>query len=600
MAFDYGSIDLGLKNPFKTEGKITAARGIVVICLGVYALFAAASSVSHSTFSGWVMILFALGLLASGIMTTYRGISATLKYFVGRNHPTSLAHNHSNTSEHAYQEDTYVAYSEGTITDMLVGRKNATFVEPKGFLAHTLHSIFPSLIYMPYPIRNLAQRLCAAWANTAVALLCYGLVAFISLTGFIGTLGKQIFPVYSVVLTLGLMVMWILTELRLSRMADTRVPRLSNSEFIRTLIAAAVLPVGIGLVLKLSMVVAGTTRVTNFISYFSKLHNSVFIAAIIVGAALVTLIVALMLNKRLSLSNPKVEVSELRENWQESVHPNEIFINLDNLVMANRRYKEVPNRVYKELKPTLNEQVQAKGSFAGETLQEVQPKYKEVEVDQALNSTRIFSLISGNLLLIGAAVAILFSALSIAGVVTGGHTVTKVTQLFFIACILKALGSILVNASHLFFAEMMFESNVMYLKVEGTFTESKISTGNSIHDSTRSENILVRSSITPWIIVSRIVSSSFASSGSNNLEHPRFILEMHKNDHELDSIRNDLIMFLKDRESIASITSQRDLMNTSQIHEINKQTRAQNTAIPHREEEMGGYIRRQEEEEYPQ
>ncbi|WP_318488911.1 hypothetical protein [Photobacterium leiognathi] len=143
MAFDYGSIDLGLKNPFKTEGKITASRGIVIICLGVYALFTAASSVSHSTFSGWVMILFALGLLASGIITTYRGISATLKYFVGRNHPTSLAHNHSNTSEHAYQEDTYVAYSEGTITDMLVGRKNATFVEPKGFLAHTLHSIFP-------------------------------------------------------------------------------------------------------------------------------------------------------------------------------------------------------------------------------------------------------------------------------------------------------------------------------------------------------------------------------------------------------------------------------------------------------------------------
>ncbi|WP_305829353.1 hypothetical protein [Photobacterium leiognathi] len=72
MAFDYGSIDLGLKNPFKTEGKITAARGIVIVCLGVYALFAAASSVSHSTFSGWVMILFAFGALSKRY---YYGIS---------------------------------------------------------------------------------------------------------------------------------------------------------------------------------------------------------------------------------------------------------------------------------------------------------------------------------------------------------------------------------------------------------------------------------------------------------------------------------------------------------------------------------------------
>ena len=600
MAFDYGSIDLGLKNPFKTEGKITAARGIIVIFLGAYGLFSAAKTVTHSTVAGWIMILFALALLISGLTTAYRGISATLKYFVGRNHPTSLAHNHSNTSEHAYQEDAYVAYSEGTITDMLIGRKNATFVEPTGFIAHALHSIFPSLIYMPYPIRNLAQRLCAAWTNTIVALLCYGFVAFISLTGFIGSLGKQVFPVYSVVLTLGLLCMWILTSLRLNRMSQTRVPRLSNSEFIRTLIAAVVLPIAIGLALKLAMLVAGATRVTHFISYFTNLHNTMFICAIIIGAAIVTIIVALMLNKRLSLSNPNVEVSELRENWQESVHPNEVFINLDNLVMANRRYKEVPNRVYKELKPTLEEQVQAKGSFAGETLQEVQPKYKAIEVDQALDNTRMFSLITGNLLLIGAAITVLFAALSITGIVTGSHTATKVTQLFFVACILKALGSILSNASHLFFAEMLFESNIIYLKVEGTFTESKISTGNSIHDSTRSENILVRSSLTPWIIVSRIISSSFASSGTNNLEHPRFILEMHKNDRELESIRGDLVSFLKDRESIAAITSQRDLMNTSQIHEINQQTRASNMSINHHDEEIGGYIHREYEEKYPQ
>ncbi len=50
-------------------------------------------------------------------------------------------------------------------------------------------------LYAPISIRNLAQRLCTH-RLIPVALLCYGLVAFISLTGFIGTLGKQKFSLF--------------------------------------------------------------------------------------------------------------------------------------------------------------------------------------------------------------------------------------------------------------------------------------------------------------------------------------------------------------------------------------------------------------------
>ncbi|PPT10886.1 hypothetical protein CKA32_007133 [Geitlerinema sp. FC II] len=45
----------------------------------------------------------------------------------------------------------------------------------------------------------------------------------------------------------------------------------------------------------------------------------------------------------MDLVTPQTEVSEFRANMQESVHPNEIFINIENIVLANRRYKEVPN-----------------------------------------------------------------------------------------------------------------------------------------------------------------------------------------------------------------------------------------------------------------
>ena len=145
---------------------------------------------------------------------------------------------------------------------------------------------------------------------------------------------------------------------------------------------------------------------------------------------------------------------------------------------------------------------------------------------------------------------------------------------------------------------MQFESLLVYFKCEGTFTESKISTGTGIHDSTRSENTLVRSSITPWVIVSRIVSSTFAATGLKNLEHPRHILEMHKDEEQLSAIKNDIVGFLKDRESIASITSERDLGNASQLYQLNQQTRAMNSqSISHKqEEEAAGFLRAEQTE----
>ena len=99
----------------------------------------------------------------------------------------------------------------------------------------------------------------------------------------------------------------------------------------------------------------------------------------------------------------------------------------------------------------------------------------------------------------------------------------------------------------MFWGELNFNSLLMYMKTEGTYTESRVSTGMAIHDSTRSENVVVRSSITPWIITSRINTSIFATSGMNNLEAPRFVMGMNKNDGELKEIVDEIKAFLRGR-----------------------------------------------------
>ncbi|WP_221794570.1 hypothetical protein [Oceanobacter mangrovi] len=619
MAYDYGSIDLGLRNPFKKEGLVTTLRGLLETLMGVFLLIKAASLVKTNAGVGWILVSFGLLLLGTGIRSCSAGIIAMLRYFVGRNHPTSLAHNYSRSeSSTASEEARYVAYNRQQLTEMLMGRKNSTFVEPQGMLARLIHSLLPRLTLMPYPIRNLSQRLFGAWIKTLLALIAYGFAAFVSLAGFAGEIGEFVFPVYSVALTLYLLLVWRSVGTSIKRTADRNIKGMGSAELVRVIGGSILLPVvaalATGALLRMTNI--DLESVKELTAFLPDPHTVLYLGGILIGALVCSVLVGVMLSRRLSYSDPKVEVSELRENWQESVHPNEIFINLDNLVMANRRYKEVPNRVYQELEPDLKEQVQGKGSFFGEMIQEIQPRVTAMKLGSLFERCRMVSLLIGNLMYIGAAALLMLVAFKAAGLFAFLRSVapdsfahamrltssadfsdiaSPAVHLLLASILVRAFARILTNVAHVFFAEMQFESHLIYVKMEGTFSESRMTTGKGIHDSTQSDNVLVRSSVTPWIIVSRIISSTYAATGMRNLEHPRYIMEMHKNDEELEAIRADVISFLKDRESIAAITSERDLRNASQIHEINQQSRAIPTETTQKLEndQAAGYLQQE-------
>ncbi|WLQ11979.1 hypothetical protein O5O45_19815 [Hahella aquimaris] len=618
MAFDYGSIDLGLKNPFKLEGAVTAGRGAIQVFIALYLLVTAASVVKGDAASGWILMGFGVLVLSMGVIALSSGVYAMLRYFVGRNHPTSLAKNQSKSqASTAEEEKSYVGYDHQQLEEMLMGRKNTTFVEPKGLLARLIHSLVPKLLFMPYPVRNMSQRLFGAWVNTAVVLVAYAFVAFVSLAGFAGEAGELAFPVYTALLMAYLLFTWRAAGKPLDRKAEKQVESLGGGSLAKVIALSFIIPLIVGLALSWAMSQWKITRadVEGWLAQLPDLHAGFYIVGALLIAAVCSVIVLLMLKQRLSSAEPVAEVSELRENWQESVHPKEIFINLDNLVMANRRYKEVPNRVYRELDPKLDEQVDGKGGFRGEMIQEVQPKVRALELGELFKKLRVTALVAGNILFVVATVYTLMLAYALVDLYaftaqTGVSSLKEIwgtprfeewagllmscAHLFLIGFLLKSFARLLSGAAHLFFAEIQFESLLVYFKCEGTFTESKISTGTGIHDSTRSENTLVRCSITPWVIVSRIVSTTFAATGMRNLEHPRHILEMHRDDEQLQEIKHDVVAFLKDRESIAAITSERDLGNASQIHQLNQQTRAIPTqqTLAH-DEAAAGYLRQE-------
>uniref|UniRef100_UPI004048B6F1 hypothetical protein n=1 Tax=Rheinheimera sp. TaxID=1869214 RepID=UPI004048B6F1 len=596
MAYDYGSESLGIRNPFKAEGLLRAVRGLLVSLLGIYPLLQVVSLVQQDKTLAWIYAAVGFVLLAGGLRALGGGIFQMLRFFVGRSVPTSLAANVSK-SERETAKFEQPHYKSTDLEEMLMGRKNKTFVEPVGFISRLVHTLVPKLIFLPYPLRNLAQRYAGALIATLVALVAYALTAFVCLTGLAGNTGDILLPFFSFLLMVYLVISWRAAS-TVYRQAERRIETQGNLQLAKIMAFAILAPVVLGLVINFLL---QQRDIALFVVDMQNTELQTFavmpqLLLVLLFTALSGALIFLLLKQRTALVQAQTKVSEYRANWQENIHPRELFVNIDNIVMANRRYKEIPNRVYRELNPSLNEQSESKGNFSGEVMIETQPEFAPLEHTALFRQLRLWATLAGQVLLFVGPIILFYlltEAQLILSIVREFTAIAKpsdaalsqfivslfnesqfVISLVFSWLICHSFGRLLQNYSHTFWAELNFDSLLVYLKCEGTYTESKLTTGKGIYDSTSSENYVMRSSLTPWIISSRIMTSTFADSGAKNVEHPRHILEMRDNPQEMQTILDDIKGFLSDRETIASIKNAQDLSNTEQIYQINQQSRA--------------------------
>ncbi len=568
MAYEYGSTDLDIRNPFKQVGLVQAIRGGVVSIMGIYALLSVKGLVStNQKIQGWLMLAAGVVLLTAGLTALGRGIFQIMRFFVGRGVPTSLSKNMAKSEAHTVEND--VAYTAQQIEQMLQGRKNLTFIEPTDWFSRMIHTLFPKLILMPYTYRNMAQRVVRALAMTLIGFLCFGLTWFSGTTG-LSTISKTpILDWVALALTLYLIYTWLSIRKPLERSLQQNTDVTGVKGLVFYITVAILLPFGL-------------LYVHDEVQKLPKLHMdpNLFIPVICVLAVFVAAAFFFLLFQRMNQIDPKTEVSELRDNWQESIHPQEIFINFESIVMANRRYKEVPNRVYREFDARLFEEgSNDKGHFKGEVIQETQPVFRPVEQGVGFSVVRMALTIAGHVLLALAAYWLYRTVGNLEGfeaLKKGAEMDAKImgsVGILIMGLILWTFGSIMANFALAFWAEMQFESLLVYFKCQGTYTASKLSTGTSIYDSTRSENTVVRSSLTPWLIACRVVTCSFAGFGMKNLEYARHIIEMHKSDTDLATIVAEIREFIRSRQAIAGIGNEKDLESASQIYQMNAQTR---------------------------
>ncbi len=628
MAFDYGSDRLGITNPFRLEGIVIATRGALQTLIAVFLLMTVSGIIQQSMKLGWLTALAGFIILSNGLYALGKGIFKVVRFYVGRSIPSSLAKNVSRSEKQNVEK--FVHYSHQQLEEMLMGRKNVTYQEPTGLISRVVHSIFPKLTFTPFPVRNIADQLAGALSKTSVALICYLLSWFMVASGLVGKNADIVLTAVSFVLLGYLIFAWRTASANLNDEAIQRYRGEMSVKHITVAIVVSVMAPVIFVFLYNALwlpQIGKNPSVQNFMAlaetHFDSFSTGGFVFLILVLSAAVTSLIGLMIAARAKMATPVTEVSEFRDSWQELVHPQDIFIYIESNVMANRRYKEVPNRIYRDFDAHLLQEGRTsdKGQFDGETIQETQPQFVDIEYPQQFKLLRLSSTVLAQVLLFGAYLMLWFcikplneaiampkldamklmpteSAVQLfAPYVNSSLLVAKLVVTYLI---LSIFGRLLESYAHTFWAEIHFKSLMIFLRCQGTFTESKVSTGMGIYDSTRSENIVVRASLTPWVICSNIYSSTFAMSGVDNLEHARLIWSFEKNDDELATMIHEIKQFLSQRESVASLQNEKELNAISKIAQVNKQTRAlthdddDSTRLMKPVSEAAGYLRQQE------
>ncbi len=561
MPFEYGSQQVDIPNPFKFEGAAYTARAAVLIVLGLITLLTVRSLVADGErVVAGIVTLGGLGLLGFGVFAAYRGLFKMFRFYVGRGQPADLA-----ATVAAEQSVMPGARSGGAtgyrgiyqpeeLASMLLGRKNPTFREPEGWLPRLLHSVVRNLIFLPYALRNDAGSRFAAAGHTVVILGLLGLAWFCGITGLIPMAGTPVMSWLVAVITVLLLFIWLREAVRPS--GGNRNAVLRFTPFALVLWAAAAVATPFALV-----ALNGARPLPALpISPYPWFVLTLLLAGAATGYSLYLAI------RRAPRAQPPTMVTEYREHWQESVHPMDIFRAIE-ITLAKHRFQEIPNRVYVNDVPQLVAQgSQNKGEFEGRTLQEVQPR---PIADRRGDMLLRLGIVAGQILLLGAGLMMFAVLMQLATI-----SIAALAQALLGAVILWTAGMLIAHTSTLYVSEIEFESDLIVFQATGTFSESRLATGMSIYDSTRSENTIVRSSLTPWLIVSRLHTSTLTVSGSENLEQPRLILGMNENPTLTRDLVADARSFLKDRQIMATVNSESDLQAASNIYKMNERTRA--------------------------
>ncbi len=572
---DVGSKRQRIKNPLLPLGFLELIAGFISVYISIKLLLSVSGFVSSgSNPAAWLAAIMGIVIILQGAFNIFSGMFKCFSLVVGRNDPKSLAHNYANPDESQLN----MHYRDADLSQMLLARQNKTFVEPRCWIEGLYFSLFRKMFFLPLPYRNVIQGCLSAIINTVVVLICWCIINYIVSVGLVAKGNASIVTsLCTIVLGIKLFFIWR-AAYTVERNRIASPSNLSFSHLFMNIAFATLVPGAIATLFSFFSLPDSDIlkAITTFLTGYDWTYWFLCFSFLPLVAIVPIFFLCYQKSKEYEL---KTEVSERIVSWQESIHPREIFIGIENVALAKLRYLEVPNRVYSKLEPTLKVQSDGnKGEFSGYTLQETQPAYVKDEqsiIFKIVKFISAFTAVALNLWIIVLMAAFVKNfALNWHGTFQDG-LLTSLLNLIFSMLVLWILSKVLKGATVLFFSEIKFSSLLIHFKTEGTFSESKISTGASIYDSNRSENSVIRSSINQWIVASQVISTTFLGTTIAKFDNARYVMEMSADDNKIDAVLNDLKKFVKSRNMVADVAESSESLRTSEhIQKMNEKNLA--------------------------
>lgn len=543
MAFDFGSSELSIRNPFKLEGALTCIRGVVLLALGVLLLFTTKAQVAgQPTSQEIVLLLGGVLFVAMGLAATVAGLFKLFRFYVGRNIPSDLPR----------------SSDARDVAKMIEERVNMHFVEPSGLAARAIHSLFPKLLYVPVPVRQIAVR---ASHNLILTLLTLALILLAKASGGVGVilLSEEATGWLYLTGAASILVIGLRNFPKSSVLTDKDLSE-GNIGTIAFFVTFAVLaPIGLSYIEQSNNIHLPPAP----LSGFGWLVGATLLSVLVSAAATV------LCSQRANIADPKTEVAERIEHLEVGVHPSDLSRAVE-VQMTKHRYIEIPNREYVRIRPELSwEEGTKRGKFFGAQITETQPKPVTQEIPKHSKMVRDVTGVAAHVLLLVAGIWVFIYLNSSPFAQTG-----EWYQGLLVPLTLGIYAKFLAQAVHVFWAEVCFASKLVYLRMEGTFTEAKVATGKSIYDSTLSENTVIQSRLSYYLWTCEAASSTFAVSGRQNLEQARWLLGFAKDDALCDELNSEMHRFGHAAQKFASVTSDEDLSNIGALAGMNKAARA--------------------------
>ena len=489
MAYDYSSDNkrLELPNPFRVENTFLFACAAITLMGGLIGLLWARAAIqAHSTRLGVAPLLVGVALLATGL--SFAVIAARrLRFFFGRGRPRSLAPDVAiGATGNSARADFYKA---------TLRQGGLEYPEPHGALNGVLYHAVPRLITAPIVVQELAQRHFFNALSFVVTL-----ASFLFAWGVFGTGESR--PLISIVyFAFGAVVL-------LRPLVRGNQAQLGTGALIALIVAAIVGPVAANLLGE---------------ALPSMRYSVTGQAAFLLVCALVAVILILCaLHAQLDAS-PQTERSCEQRTLSMNGPPASLVTELDR-TLQNQWVENIPNRRYTRIEP-VTEGAAGSGRFAGELLEETQPMpmpgTAAVTLRSALRGPRhswlvMLDVYATLLTLVGVACALVYvRGFDPSRVLVDGWGNTATVGY---AAVCLGVAAFCFQSAGAIWGRFNFESELVWVELQGTWQSSRIGTGNPLNSRLQTENDVVRvEAMTLRVWRARVESVVFGKDGQRQV-----------------------------------------------------------------------------------